>query len=320
MTRTVRIFIASSSENVDVAHATRSVLGRTKETTFNIDPAAWDQGTFKLSATYIESLEKEMDKADFSILILTPNDVARIRDQEVAIPRDNVLFELGLFIGRLHRDRCFILYERGNEPKLPTDLLGVAAATYPRSDRASLEDALSPVCGDLLRRVSEILEDDKLGSFVAHVEGAWWERIQAKTGFEISFFTIAPRDQYRSLYMSGDHFDAHGELIGSWKTVAVGITETERKLFYHWEGDHPSTSEGSASQVQGFGTLEFDPAIDRLEHGKGGFMDVDPHVIGTAQWKTVRIKRVTNKSHVQKMSKGSLADKKSLATQVLDDW
>ena len=98
MKRTVRIFIASSSENLHVVHALCAVLGRTRKKTFRIDPAAWDQGTFKLSATYIESLEEEMDKADFSVLVLTPNDVTRIRDEEVLTPRDNVLFELGLFM------------------------------------------------------------------------------------------------------------------------------------------------------------------------------------------------------------------------------
>ena len=212
MKRTVRIFIASSSENLHVVHALCAVLGRTRKKTFRIDPAAWDQGTFKLSATYIESLEEEMDKADLSVLVLTPNDVTRIRDEEVLTPRDNALLELGLFMGRLHRERCYMLYERDDKPKLPTDLLGVGAATYQKSDLAGLEKALSPACQKMLDPVSEIQEGQKPGSFVAQIEGQWWELIRAQAGAELSFFNIFPKDKYKTLHMEGDHFDGQGVL------------------------------------------------------------------------------------------------------------
>jgi len=319
MKRTVRIFIASSSENLDVAHTLSDKLGRSRRKTFRIVPASWDQGTFKLSETYIESLEKEMDKADFAILVLTPNDVTRIRDEEVETPRDNVLFELGLFMGRLHRERCFMLYEHDDKPKLPTDLLGVGAATYQKSDLVGLEKALAPACKEILNRVSEILEEKKLSQFVSQIEGGWWERIETKAGIELSSFKIFPNDKYKSLSMQGDHFDGKGVLIGSWKSVVVAIQEGQRKLFYQWEGEHPPNKDGDALRVQGFGTLEFDHAKGRPEKGKGGFMDVDPNAISTAQWKTVHIKRAT-KSHIRTMTKGRLADKKVLVSQVLDDW
>lgn len=319
MKRTIRIFIASSSENLDVPHALKAVLGRSKRKGFKIEAAPWDQGTFKLSKSYIESLEKEMDKADFSILVLTPNDVTRIREEEVQSPRDNVLFELGLFMGRLRRERCFMLYQQDKQPKLPSDVLGVSAATYEKSDRKGLEQALAPACEQILDRIAEILAEQKLGVFVSQIEGDWWERIVTKAGVELSSFRIFPSDKYESLFMQGDHFDGNGELIGSWRSIVVGIRETQREVSYQWEGEHPPSEEGDASKVKGFGTLEFFRAKGRAEKGKGGFMDVDPNVIATAQWKTVRIKRA-RASHARTMSKGSLADRKRLVTQVLEDW
>jgi len=334
MMRTVRIFVASSSENLHVTHALCRVLARKRNSPFRLDTAPWDQGTFKLSAGYIESLEKEMDKADFAVMILTPNDVTRIRDEEVLSPRDNVLFELGLFMGRLHRERCYMLYESDNKPKLPSDLLGVEPATYrlparlagvkaedyKKRDIADLEKALAPAVEKIVNSVSEILGGDELVSFIAGIEGAWWERIETKTGYELSYFTIRARDKYRSLDMWGDHFDVGGEPIGSWNSVAVGIQETQRKVSYHWEGRHPPKPDGSASHVQGFGTFEFGAALGSIERGKGGFMDVNPNVMATAQWKTVRLKRIANQRHINTMTKKRLVDKKALVKDVLNNW
>lgn len=320
MKRTVRIFIASSSENLDVPHTLSDILGKSKRKTFRIAPAPWDQGTFKLSDTYIESLEKEMDKADFSILVLTPNDVTRIRDEEVETPRDNVLFELGLFMGRLRRERCFMLYEYDNKPKIPTDLLGVSAATYQKSEPDGLGKALAPACKEILNRVSEILEEQKLSIFVSNIEGGWWQRIETKAGIELSFFNIFPNDKYKSLSMRGDHFNGEGKQIGSWKSMVVGIREDQRELFYQWEGEHPPNKDGDALTVKGFGTLEFDHAKGGSEKGKGRFMDVNPSAMITCQWKTVRLKRAP-KSHIRTMNKaGHLADKKALVSQVLCNW
>jgi hypothetical protein len=295
------------------------ILGRSKTKTFKIVPASWDRGTFELSKTYIESLEKEVGKADFSILVLSPDDVTRIRGEEVLTPRDNVLFELGLFMGGLQRERCFMLFERDNEPKLPTDTLGIKAATYQKSDSAGLEKALAPACEQILNRVSEILLEQKLSAFVAQIEGGWWERIVTKTGIEISYFDIFPKDSYKSLFMRGDHFSENGDLIGSWKSVAVRLREEQRELVYVWEGEHPPSEDSEALKVTGFGTLEFDPGSGQSVKGRGGFVDLDPNAPSKAQRKTVRIKRA-KKSHTRKMNRDSLADRKELAKQVLGSW
>ena len=66
----------------------------------------------------------------FALFIFSPDDVAIIRDQEKNIIRDNVLFELGLFVGAIGKERCFILKPRGVDLHLPTDLLGVEPADY----------------------------------------------------------------------------------------------------------------------------------------------------------------------------------------------
>lgn len=118
------VFIGSSSEGLALAEALQQLLDHEAEVT------VWSQGIFDLSHSYLESLLKVLDTSDFAILVLTADDMVNSRGTEREAPRDNVLFELGLFMGRLGRDRCFFVFDRTRDIKIPTDLLGVAAATY----------------------------------------------------------------------------------------------------------------------------------------------------------------------------------------------
>lgn len=67
---------------------------------------------------------------DFAVLLMTADDTTASRGRRKASPRDNVVFELGLFMGALGRDRTFVVSPKGVDLKLPTDLLGVTNVMY----------------------------------------------------------------------------------------------------------------------------------------------------------------------------------------------
>lgn len=127
-----KVFIGSSVEGLKIAYAIQQNLRHNAETT------VWDQGVFELSSTTIESLITVLDNSDFGIFVFSPDDLVKIRGVESQVVRDNVLFELGLFIGRLGRNRAFIVVPEGTDFKLPTDLLGITPGTYEigRSDNS----------------------------------------------------------------------------------------------------------------------------------------------------------------------------------------
>ncbi len=127
-----KVFIGSSAEGLKIAYAIQQNIRHVAETT------VWDQGVFELSSTSIESLIEVLDSSDFGIFVFSPDDVVKMRGEENQVVRDNVLFELGLFIGRLGRKRSFIVVPEETDIKLPTDLLGITPGKYEvgRSDNS----------------------------------------------------------------------------------------------------------------------------------------------------------------------------------------
>jgi hypothetical protein len=80
------------------------------------------------------------------------------RDKEQFVVRDNVVFEMGMFVGRLGRLRCFIVIPRGGEDvHFPTDLLGLTPVLYePNRTDANLTAALGPPCHQIRKAIREL--------------------------------------------------------------------------------------------------------------------------------------------------------------------
>ena len=145
----IRVFIMSSVEALPIARAVQNA--------FDHDPftvVLWTDGVFKASQYPVESLERELDQSDFAIAIAQPDDVTESREQKKPTPRDNVIFELGFFMGRLGRHRSLVLEPRGEEIKLPSDLSGITAIAY-KYDPKDLPAAMGPACN----RVRDIIND-----------------------------------------------------------------------------------------------------------------------------------------------------------------
>ena len=323
-TRT-RIFIASSSEGLKVANAICDLLGKNR----NVDPKVWNKGTFELSKTYIESLEKELNRSDFAVLALTPDDVSVSRKKTSMAPRDNVLFELGLFMGRLGRERCYLVHDSQHGLKLPTDLMGVKPASYRRRKPEELQEALDSACALIMESVNRLgarskpeahnmLEREKLRVFCTRVAGAWWERIITKGSVELSFFQITADEFGGTVSMEGDHFDQGGKLIGTWKSVTVGIQEMQRTIVYSWEGWHPVTHVGEP--FKGFGEMEFKGSVDTFTRGRGRFVDIHLKDLESTQWKSTELVRITRKRDINTMTEDSLRKKGSLVRLMLQKW
>lgn len=135
------MFIGSSSEGLKVARAIALQLQDQLEIT------TWSSGLFGLGDGTLESLLEAAPTFDFATLVLTPDDMTTSRTSESQSPRDNVIFEAGMFMGVLGRKRAFIAYDADKPIKIPTDLAGITVARYRgnRSD-ANLVAAVDEAC------------------------------------------------------------------------------------------------------------------------------------------------------------------------------
>jgi len=140
-----RLFIGSSREALDVCRAVQAELADEFAVT------VWDQDVFRLSYGALDSLLEALDSSDAGIFVLRADDLLTSRDESTPSVRDNVIFELGMFIGRLGRDRTFMLTPSEEPPRLPSDLLGITTATYnshpgrSESRRASVAPACTKI-------------------------------------------------------------------------------------------------------------------------------------------------------------------------------
>lgn len=139
-----KVFVGSSRERLGVAEAIHRALELDAEVT------PWHLGAFGPSEYPLESLGVQLDSADFAIFVFAPDDIVTMRGADRPSVRDNVIFELGLFIGRLSRQCTFILRPRGQDLHLPSDLDGFGAVDYDatRTDE-NLDAAVGPAAAKI---------------------------------------------------------------------------------------------------------------------------------------------------------------------------
>lgn len=144
------VFIGSSTEGLPIAEAIQQNLD------YACDATMWSQGVFGLSGGTLDSLVDKLDNFDFAILVLTPDDLVETRKKQAQSPRDNVLLELGLFIGGIGQKRTFMVYDRTAGLKLPSDMAGVTPATYQPHGSGNLQASLGAACTQIKTAIQEL--------------------------------------------------------------------------------------------------------------------------------------------------------------------
>lgn len=138
------VFVASSVESLPIAREIQDGLQHD-----DILVRVWTDKIFGASSYPMESLEKQLITSDFAVIVVGPDDQVYSRGRESDAPRDNVIIELGLFMGALTRQRTFIVRPRGVDIKLPSDILGLSVLEFAPGADADLASRMGPVCNAL---------------------------------------------------------------------------------------------------------------------------------------------------------------------------
>lgn len=147
----VRVFVICSAEALPIARIIANA--------FEYDPYTieiWNEGCFKISNYTLQDLEAAVDNSDFAIAIAHADDHTKSRDQHWPSPRDNVIFELGLFMGRLGRARAILMEPRDQDIKMPSDLAGITTIPYRFDKNGENQILMGPACNKLRDHINSL--------------------------------------------------------------------------------------------------------------------------------------------------------------------
>src|ERR1035441_1838712 len=148
----IKVFVGSSVGGLSHARAVKQNLD------YDAWVRLWNQGIFRTGSYPLDDLIAALDDADFGAFIFLPEDILILNRQNQSVEtkavRDNVIFELGMFAGRLGRDRIFMIKPRGKELHLPSDLSGVNLSDF--TDDPNLLSALGTAADEILARIRKL--------------------------------------------------------------------------------------------------------------------------------------------------------------------
>ena len=243
-----RIFLGSSGKQAALVQA----LTRGLKDVAHVDP--WTT-SFNPGTTTLERLVELAHEVDFAAFAFAQDDWTAVNtsatpppDSGQAAPRDNVVFEAGLFGGVLGMRRTFILHARGS--KLPTDLLGLTSIRY--GDVTAAETRV--VC----QKLRKAIEDE---GRLARIEGLWWqfsltERSQEEPS-ALSLLRIG-RDRNGAMEVTGRSWQEDGKLSARYWSEATKEKKEPSGVFYYWRGERPL--DPNAPQLDGTGEIRLEAA------------------------------------------------------------
>ncbi len=150
-----RLFIGSSSESKSVALAFIAALRSCAA------PVGWWQAReFRIGKSTLESLMAASQSYDFGLFILGADDDGRSRHKRYLFPRDNVLFEHGLFLGSLGVERSFAVLQLspfGAAPvKVPADLESITIPRYDGKSGARLNQSVKDAAEKIRSQIKRL--------------------------------------------------------------------------------------------------------------------------------------------------------------------
>ncbi len=246
-----RIFLGSSGKQAKLLAA----LTRGLEEIAHVEP--WTT-VFNPGRSTLERLLELTREVDFAAFLFAQDDwtaagvsAPPAPDAGQASPRDNVVFEAGLFGGVLGMRRTFILHAHGS--KLPTDLLGLTCVRY--------ADAITPAGMKAInQRLRQAIEDE---GRLARIEGAWWQYAltehDAREPSVLSLLKIA-RGHDGALELTGRSWREDGCLSARYWSEAAKARQDPEGLFYYWRGERPRDPD--APRIHGTGEISLE-SVDR---------------------------------------------------------
>jgi hypothetical protein len=294
-----RIFLGSSAEQAKLLR----VIARGLSEVADVEP--W-MTTFNPGRSALDRLVELSQEVDFAAFVFAQDDwTTSDRSQSgQASPRDNVVFEAGLFGGALGIRRTFILHAHGS--KLPSDLLGLTSVRYDAATSSAEVRAIN----QKLRKA--IQTEGRRGP----IEGLWWQlSLTARSEFEPSAVSLLriSRDRDGGLTVNGRGWQEDGALSSRYWSEAAKERRDPAGVLYFWKGERPMNP--NAPQLDGIGEIRLESA-DRAT----GYWTTRSDRDAGLNARTAGIYLRADPSDLQVLDGGSEDERAKLIAQRLRDW
>jgi hypothetical protein len=297
-----RIFLGSSGQQEKLVQALAKGLADVAD----VDP--WTT-VFNPGVSTLERLVELTREVDFAAFVFAQDDwttkgASTEESSGQASPRDNVVFEAGLFGGALGIRRTFILHANG--AKLPTDLLGLTSVRYD-------PDTTEAVVREIIQKLRKAIEAE---GRISRLEGHWWQlSLTARTEFEpsaVSLLTIR-RDRTGALEVAGRSWQADGTLSAHYWSEASKERVDPACIFYFWKGERPRDPD--APQLEGNGEIKLED-VDRA----GGYWTTRSEGGDALHARTSGIYLRADPDDLAVLDGSDAAERTALIKRRLDEW
>lgn len=272
MTKRPLLFLGSAWETKDIA----TQIGEALKDQVEVRP--W-LGSFDPSEHSLDALVRLAAESDFALFVWGMSDTTDSRGRSSGAPRDNVVYEAGLFAGLLGLKRVFVVC--AEETKIPSDFLGVTRVTFktehPYANRiwkwiygrilGSTTETLELKPGDADRIAKQICSPIKRQGLkpARRLQGHWWQFVRTQdVGSVVSLFEVEPSADGRSVRLrDGKSWREPGLPKAKWYSIAAEFEFDEKgasTLHYNWEGEHPKDPQ--TPEYFGVGYIK---GIDKIE-------------------------------------------------------
>jgi hypothetical protein len=294
-----RIFLGSSGKQAKLLQA----IARGLADVADVEP--WTT-TFNPGRSTLDRLVELSQEVDFAAFVFAQDDwtTTAASPSGEASPRDNVVFEAGLFGGALGIRRTFILHANGS--KLPSDLLGLTAVRY--------DSAASPAeMRAINQKLRKAIETEGRRS---QIEGLWWQlSLTARSEFEPSAVSLLRiwRDRDGDLNVSGSGWQEDGALSVRYWSEAAKERRDPAGVRYFWKGERPR--DPNAPQLEGAGEI----SVESGERATGYWTTRSERDPGLSA-RTVGVYLRADPADLQALEGGSEETRAQLIAQRLREW
>ena len=296
-----RIFLGSSGKQAKLVQA----LTRGLSEVADVEP--WTT-VFNPGVSTLDRLVELTREVDFAAFVFAQDDWTTNPTDATATgqasPRDNVVFEAGLFGGALGMRRTFILHAKG--AKLPTDLLGMTAVRYPEVLTAAEMRTVN-------QKVRKAIEDE---GRLTRLEGDWWQHsLTVRSEREPSAISLLriSRDREGGLEVAGRAWQEDGTLSSRYWSEASKERGDPPSILYFWKGERPRHP--NAPQLEGTGEIRLEDA-DRAS----GYWTTRSETDAQLHERTAGVYLRADPADMRTLDEGDPQSRLDLLSQRLREW